>query len=149
MNDETNPYAAPSSPPPPPDAEAMTYQPTAEERSWALGAHLSILAGGLLTSQIGGLGAFAGPLIIWLIKKETMPFVADQAKEALNFSITVGVISLILLAVTLGTLLLGAIVTLPLLIIISIAALVLIIVAAVKANEGQYYRYPFIWRLVV
>ena len=37
------------------------------------------------------LGCFIGPLVIWLIKKDTMPFVDDQAKEALNFNITVAI----------------------------------------------------------
>ena len=32
---------------------------------------------------------FVAPLIIWLIKKDDMPFVDDQGKEALNFQITV------------------------------------------------------------
>src|SRR5438270_7176549 len=38
---------------------------------------------------------FLGPLIIWLMKKDTSPFVDDQGKEALNFWITLSVIIVI------------------------------------------------------
>ncbi len=121
---------------------------SAEERQWAMFAHLSALAGGLLTSAIGGWGFFIGPLVIWLMKKDTMPFVADQAKEALNFNITVSGIFVILLILSLLTLGIGFLVTAPIMLIIGIAALVFIIIAAMKANQGIAYRYPMTLRLV-
>ena len=121
---------------------------SAEERQWAMFAHLSALAGGLLTSAIGGWGFFIGPLVIWLMKKDTMPFVADQAKEALNFNITVSGIFVILLILSLVTLGIGFLVTAPIMLIIGIAALVFIIIAAMKANQGIAYRYPMTLRLV-
>ena len=121
---------------------------SADERQWAMFAHLSALAGGLLTSAIGGWGFFIGPLVIWLMKKDTMPFVADQAKESLNFNITVSAIFLILLILSLVTLGIGFLITLPIMLIVGIAALVLIIIAAMKANQGIAYRYPFTVRLV-
>ena len=111
-------------------------------------AHLSALAGGLLTSAIGGWGFFLGPLVIWLMKKDSMPFVADQAKESLNFNITGSAIFLVLLVLSLVTLGIGFIITLPIMLIVGIAALVLIIMAAIKANDGIAYRYPFTIRLV-
>jgi uncharacterized Tic20 family protein len=120
----------------------------AEERQWAMFAHLSALAGGLLTSAVGGWGFFIGPLVIWLMKKETMPFVADQAKEALNFNITVSAIFLILLILSFLTLGIGFLITAPVMFIIGIAALVFIIIAAIKANDGIRYRYPLTVRLV-
>lgn len=120
----------------------------AEQRQWAMFAHLSALAGGLLTSALGGWGFFIGPLVIWLMKKDTMPFVEDQAKEALNFNITVSAIFLILLILTFVTPGIGALITLPVMLIVGIGALVLIIMAAVKANQGIAYRYPMTIRLV-
>src|SRR5690606_33551559 len=105
---ETN-EATSTPPPPPPAADA----PSREERQWAMFAHLSALVGGLLTSAIGGWGFFIGPLVIWLMKKDEMPFAGDQAKEALNFNITVSAIFLILLILTILSLGLGAILTLP------------------------------------
>ena len=135
---------ATAAPPPPPDAGV----PSPKERQWAMFAHLSALAGGLLSSAFGGWGFFIGPLVIWLMKKDTMPFVADQAKEALNFNITVSAIFVILLLLTIFTLGLGALLTVPIMLVVGIGALVLIVMAAIKANEGVAYRYPFAVRLI-
>jgi uncharacterized Tic20 family protein len=132
-----------ATPPPPP---AST--PAQDERQWAMFAHLSALLGGLLTSAVGGWGFFIGPLVIWLVKKDSMPFVADQAKEALNFNITISAIFLLLLVLSLMTLGLGFLVTVPIMLVVGLAALVLVIMAAVKANEGVAYRYPFAIRLI-
>lgn len=127
-----------SVPPPPPSAGG----PPQEERQWAMFAHLSALAGGLLTSAIGGWGFFLGPLVIWLVKKDTMPFVADQAKESLNFNITV------LIAAIVSGLLTLILIGFVLLVVIGIGWLVLTIIAGLKANEGVGYRYPFTLRLI-
>jgi len=119
------------------------------QRQWAMFAHLSAILGGLLTSHlIGGVGSVIGPFIIWQIKKDTMPFVADQAREALNFNITVGVVLLVLFLLGVGTLGIGFLVTGPLMAIVWIAALVFVVIAAVKAHEGIAYRYPLTWRPV-
>ncbi|HEY5972970.1 MAG TPA: DUF4870 domain-containing protein [Pseudoxanthomonas sp.] len=130
---------------PPPPAGA----PTAEEKQWALFAHLSALVGGIVTSGwAGSIGCFIGPLIIWLMKKDTMAFVDDQAKEALNFNITVAIVFLALFLLSVVTLGIGLIVAIPLWIIIGIAWLVFTIIAAIKANQGEAYRYPFALRLI-
>lgn len=123
--------------------------PSAEERQWAMFAHLSAVLGGLLTSGWGGsTGFFIGPLIIWLVKKDTMPFVDDQAKEALNFAITVSLACVVLLMLTIMSLGIGALLTIPLFMLIAIAALVFFIIAGVQANKGTRYRYPISLRLV-
>jgi uncharacterized Tic20 family protein len=128
---------------------ATAAPPSAEERQWAMFAHLSSLLGGLLTSGWAfSAGFFIGPLIIWLMKKETMPFVDDQGKEALNFAITVSIICVALMIMTIMTFGLGALLTIPLLMAIGITSLVFVIIAAVKANEGVRYRYPVSIRLV-
>ena len=123
---------------------APSGTPSAEERQWGLFGHLSSLAG-LFT---GGIGNIVGPLIIWLIKKDTMPFAADQAKEALNFNITLLIIGVILILITIFTFGIGIIVTAPLGFLLAVAWLVLTIMAAMKANEGVAYRYPFTLRLI-
>jgi uncharacterized Tic20 family protein len=123
--------------------------PSEEEKKWALFAHLSILAGGLLTyGWAASFGSFLGPLIIWLVKKDTMPFVADQAKEALNFGITLTIACVGLLMLTILSLGIGAVLTIPLFLLIGLGALVLVIIAAIKANEGVAYRYPLTLRLI-
>ena len=77
-----------------------------------------------------------------------MPFVNDQAKEALNFAITLSIIGFALLMVTILSLGIGALLTIPLLLFVGLGALVLVIIAAVKSNEGVAYRYPLTIRLV-
>jgi uncharacterized protein len=124
-------------------------QPSEDERRWAMFAHLSVLLGGLLSSGwAGGVGYFVGPLVIWLLKRDTMPFVADQGKEALNFAITVSITCLALLLLTVMSLGVAILLTLPLLALIGIVALVFVIIGAIKANEGVAYRYPISLRLV-
>lgn len=126
-----------------------TDSSSADERQWAMFAHLSALAGGILTSGwAGSIGCFIGPLVIWLVKKDTMPFVDDQGKEALNFNITVAIAFVALLLLSIFTLGLGLVIAIPAWIIIGIAWLVLTIIAAVKSNQGVAYRYPFALRLI-
>ena len=135
---------------PPATGSAVTpAQPDEEQRRWAMFAHLSVLLGGLLSSGwAGGVGYFLGPLVIWLLKRDTMPFVADQGKEALNFAITVSIACLALLLLTVMSLGVAILLTLPLLALIGIVALVFVIIGAIKANEGVAYRYPISLRLV-
>ena len=134
-------------PPPPPETDPPGSPSgiSSEERQWAMFAHLSALAG-LIT---GGLGCFLGPLIIWLVKRETMPFVNDQGKEALNFNITVLGVSVILWVV--GTILLVILIGFLFYLAafaVGVFWLVMTIIAGIKANEGVAYRYPFTLRLV-
>ena len=121
-----------TAPPPPPSGT-----PGADERQWGLFAHLASLVGLIIP-----FGTLLGPLVVWLIKKDTMPFVNDQGKEALNFNITVAlaiIVSGVLTLVLIGFLLM---------IVVGIAWLVLTIMAAMAANRGEAYRYPFTLRLV-
>ena len=109
------------------------YVPTQDERTWGLIAHLSWLGGSLV-----GL-PFLGPLVVWLVKKEQSPFVEDQAKEALNFQIAV------LIAIAICGITCIGIVLIP---VVGIAALIYSILAAIEANKGVYYRYPYTIRLI-
>lgn len=94
-----------------------------EERLIALLAHISVfIVGGIL-----------GPIIAMVIKPESA-FVQDQAKEALNFQLTMFIVSL----VTCG---IGAIVCIPMLLILSV-------VGGVAAYQGTTYRYPWSFKLV-
>jgi uncharacterized Tic20 family protein len=119
--------------PPPPSSAS----PSAEERQWALFAHLSALIGFIIP-----FGSIIGPLIIWQIKKNEMPFVDDQGKEALNFQITMAIavlVCIVLMVVLIGFLLIW---------IVGLLDLLFIIIAALAANNGQAYRYPITLRLV-
>lgn len=137
---------SPTSPPPPPESHASGV--STEQRQWAMFAHLSAIAGAILTSGVGGWGTFLGPLIIWLLKKDTMPFVEDQAKEALNYNITIAIIFFALWVLVFLTLGIGILVAIPGWIVVGVAWLVFTIIAAIKANDGISYRYPYTLRLV-
>ena len=136
-----NDTVTPAAPPPQPPPAAAPSE--ADERTWALLGHLSAFS-----AFIPGLGCVIGPLIVWLVKRDTMPFASEQAKEALNFNITAIIAALALGAFTLITLGIGALLTVPLALALFVAWFVLTIVAAVKANNGEHYRYPFSIRLV-
>lgn len=80
-----------------------------------------------------------GPLVIWLVKKDSMPFVNSQGKEALNFQITMLIAAVVLIVTIIGIILLP---------VLGIANLVLSLIAGLKAHEGKDYRYPFALRLI-
>lgn len=99
-----------------------------------------------LLSFVGFLGIpfgnILGPLVLWLVKKDEDPFVDDCGKEALNFQISAmiyGIICGLLTLVVIGLFLL------PILIILVV---VYTIIAAIKANEGIVYQYPFTIRFI-
>lgn len=113
-----------------------------DSRNFALAAHLSAL----LSLFVGF--PFIGPLVIYLTKKDD-PFVRAHAAEALNFNLSVmlygvvlGIVGLILLIVVVGLLVWLALIPL------FVAWLVLVVIAAVKAGQGEPYRYPLTIRFV-
>ena len=139
--DTVNPATPP--PQPPPEVIPAITPRDADERMWAMLGHLAAFS-----AFITGLGCVLGPLIVWLVKRETMPFAGDQAREALNFNITAIIVAVglgIFTAITLG---IGALITVPAAFVLFIGWFVLTIVAAMKANNGEQYRYPFSIRLV-
>ncbi len=109
-----------------------------EARKWAMICHIIALTGILAN----GIGYLLGPLIVWLIKKEDDPFIDEQGKEAVNFQITMFIalfVSAILIVIGIGIFLLIA---------IGILMTVFPIIAAVKANDGEHYRYPLAYRFI-
>jgi len=137
-----NATVTPDTPPPPPSTPIVTPSES-DERTWAMLGHLSAFS-----AFITGLGCVIGPLIIWLIKRDTMPFAGEQALEALNFNISAIIAAAALGVFTLITLGIGALITVPLFFVLFVGWFVLTIVAAVKANSGEHYRYPFTLRLI-
>ena len=114
------------------EEHAWTEPVDSDSRGWAVAAHLIPLFG----------FGFIGPLIIWLIKRDEDVFVEEHSREALNFQISVLIyliVSGLLILVLIGFLLLPAVV---------IFAFVAAIVAAIKAANGQEFRYPLTIRFV-
>ena len=102
----------------------------AEDKQWASFAHL------------GGIVGFLPSLIIWLVFKDRGRFTANEAKEALNFQITLAIVYVI--SVLLWIILIG--------IFTYFAAVILSIIFSIfgfmAAKDGQGYRYPFALRLI-
>lgn len=115
----------------------MYQAQTQDDRTWGLLAHLLALAGYAV-----GFGHIIAPLVIYLVKKDTSPYVAQEAKESLNFQITMTI------GWVVGAILLVVLVGIVVLIIVGLCALIFPIIGAIKANEGSGYRYPFAIRLV-
>lgn len=111
--------------------DPVATTPSTDDRNLAMLAHL-----------LGIVSGFVGALIIWLIKKDQSAYIDDQAKEALNFQITMMIAyagAWILMFILIGMLLI------PLLL---VANFVFCILAAVAASNGKPYRYPVAIRLL-
>ena len=125
---------------PPPGVNYAAPGPTESDpnaRTMGMLCHLLALSGFIIP-----FGSIIGPLVIWLIKKDQIPFVNDQGKESLNFQITV------ILALIACFVLMFVVIGFFLLPVVGITALVFIIIASIKANQGIAYRYPFALRLI-
>lgn len=136
--------------------------PVEAERHWAAMAHLSAIVLALLTSWMAGVAGVAAALTVWLLKKDDSPFIAEHAREALNFNLSMllyacgaGALAVALVGATVLTLGIGIVLTLPAGIALAFACaaiailwLVCSIVATVKAWNGEAYRYPLSLRLV-
>lgn len=136
--------------------------PSESERLWAGAAHLLALVLALLTSWVVGVAGVVGALVVYLLKRDDSPFAAGHAREAINFNLSMlfyacgaMLIGGALIGVTVLTLGLGLILTAPagvvlLLAIAAIAVLWLVcsVVAAIKAINGETYRYPLTIRLL-
>ena len=105
--------------------------PTSDEKTMSMLAH----AGGIFFG-------FLPALVIYLTKGTESPYIKEEAKEALNFQITLAiayVVASILIIVLIGLLLLP---------IIWLGSIALMIMAAVSVNNGNAYRYPVNIRLI-
>ncbi|KRC63163.1 hypothetical protein ASE14_01185 [Agromyces sp. Root81] len=93
-------------------------------------------------AHLGGVLGFLSALIIWLVFKDRGSFTNTEAKEALNFQITIlfaYVIGWVLSIIFIGILIVWA---------AWIVSVVFSIIAFMKAKDGQHYRYPFAVRLI-
>ncbi len=108
-----------------------------QEKTMAMLCHLLALAGLVIP-----FGNILGPLIVWLMKKDTSELVNDQGKESLNFQISFtiyGFVAAILSLIVIG---------IPIAIALVVFWAVMVIMASIKANEGERYRYPLNLRLI-
>jgi hypothetical protein len=119
------------------DAAGDGPAPTHDECHWAMISHLSAML--MYLTLVGG---FIAPLVIYILKRDEMPFVADQGRETLNFQITT------LLALCVGGVLMWVLIGFVLVPLILLFHFVVTIIATVRASEGIAYRYPLCLRLL-
>lgn len=115
----------------------------ADDRLWAIVAHLSAPIAALVSA---GWLTIVGPLIVWLAKKDSSPFVRNAAAGAFNFTISMWLTSLIGWILTITVI--GAVIGIPLIIIGSLGSIILGIVGAIKTSGGDSYTYPWQLRLL-
>lgn len=107
-------------------------------RNMAMAVHLTALI-----AWVGvPLGHIIGPLVIWLTQKDKSEFIDKHGRESLNFQLSITLYSLI--AFVLSIVFIGFL----LLIAIFVMHLTMSIIAAMRANEGEYYRYPMTIRFI-
>lgn len=111
---------------------------TNDVKNWAVLAHLSAFLG----YAVPVAGKVLGPLAVYLIKGKEHPFIEDQAREALNFQLSVTIylmIAALMICIGIG------IVLVPLLL---VTDAILVVIAAVHASRGEAYRYPLTIRFI-
>ena len=116
----------------------MLVEISEEEKSLAMLCHL-----------LGIFTGFLGPLIVWLVKKDSSPYMDHHGRESLNFQLTVmivlfslGCVTAVLMLVLVGILLI------PVLMVLPVLAIVAEVLGAVAAQKGEWYRYPCCIRMV-
>lgn len=114
-------------------AQPMSPQ---DEKTWATLVHLAPFVAALVGIPL------LGPLIVFLIFKDRGPFVRFHAAQALNFQI------ILTIALWVFGLLSFVLIGIPFLIAAVVAWVVFPIIGAVKANNGEWYRYPMTPELV-
>ena len=105
-----------------------SYTPDGDERTIAILVHVLSIFFWIIPG-----------LVIYLIKKDESTFIADHAREALNFQITLSLLYAVLVISVIGWIFLWV----PWLI-----QLVCCIVGAIRASDLKLYRYPMNWRIV-
>ena len=102
-----------------------------DERNMGIAVQVSSFAGYIIP-----FGSILGPFIVWLMKRDEMPFVDECGRNCINFKISLMIymmISAVLMLVGIGFLLIG---------VLAIIDIVFTIIAAMKASEGVSYKYP-------
>lgn len=108
-------------------------QPRGSDKIWSIFSHLSAFVG----------LPFLLPLVVYLAMRGDSEYVTSNAREALNFHLSLLLYTVIciplIFAAGLGALLIGA---------LWFTSLILSIVAAIKASDGRSYHYPLTIRWV-
>jgi uncharacterized Tic20 family protein len=113
------------------DEEPEDANREAQVRQWALLLHLSQFAGYAIP-----LGGLILPIVIWQLKKSEFPEVDAHGKVVANWIVSeliYGVMCLFLFFVLIG---------IPLMIVLFLLSVVFPVIGAIKANQGEVWKYP-------
>lgn len=99
------------------------------ENTYLMLMHLSQFAGVILP-----VAGFVVPIIMWVTNKDYSAAVDSHGKNIINFMISYAIYAAILCITVIG---------IPLAIIIGLLYIIFVILASVKANNGEYWKYPF------
>lgn len=135
----------------------------AQERNWAMAAHLSALV------AVAGLpfGHVLGPLVVYLVRGHESEFVGEHARASLNYQLTISLASVVA-AIVAAVVVLGYIIPLSsstsattslnfaefwigigiAVLVVFLASILFIILGTLAASEGRPYTYPFAIRFL-
>ncbi len=106
--------------------------PRGSDKIWTVLSHLSVFLA----------VPFILPLVVYLVMRDESRYVSENAREALNFHVSLLIYSLC--CIPLALIGIGFL----LLFVIWISSLIFAVVAAVKSSDGSCYRYPLTIRLI-
>lgn len=118
------------------------------ERTYAMWIHLASLLAWVLAAASQGIGFWVPILVagvMWSARRRDSPFIDDHGREALNFQISLILMSFIAVFVGMMLCFVGLAVTVPAVAVLGIVGSIL---GAVAASRGQYFRYPATIRFI-
>jgi uncharacterized protein len=123
---------------PQPPPTPVNVSAVANIRTWTAFIHASALLGVFIHFP----GHLLGPLILWLVKRDSSPELDAHGKEAVNFQISMLIYNAI--AAVFCLILIGFV----FLAILWVLNAIFAIIAAIKASDGEFYRYPMTIRFI-
>lgn len=127
---------------------SLPATPGEHDRHWAAGAHWGAMLAAILTSWCAGFAGMGVAIIVWLVFKDRSDFIGRHAAESFNFNLSIFIWMAALLILSILTLGIGLLVTVPIALVGILVWLVCGIKASIAALNGEMYRYPFTIRLL-
>lgn len=104
------------------------------ENTYLMLMHLSVLLGFFFP-----LLGFVAPVILWYIHKDAHPAVDEHGKQIINALLSY-LIYFVVLTIT--------IIGIPIAIVLACLFVLFVIIGAFRANDGAYWKYPFVIQLI-
>ena len=105
-----------------------------EENTYLMFMHLSQFLGGI----IPGIG-FIVPILLWITNKDSNVNVDKHGKNIINCIISYAIYAAVLCITVIG---------IPVAVVLGVIYTVFVVIATVKANQGEYWKYPLIIRFI-